>query len=1074
MTVHASHECPGSEFWHALADDVVAPAEREDFERHLRSCETCRRRIDQADGLDEPMRALARQVGDPTGAPRDTTLVNVMERLQDVRSLVSPTPGDAADLYFLQPSDKPETIGTLAEYEVQEVIGQGGMGVVLKAYEPALHRLVAIKVLSPALAGSASARQRFTREAQAAAAISHDHIVVVHGVHETAGLPYLVMKYIAGESLQQRIDRGGPLDVIEIVRIGLQTASGLAAAHAQGLIHRDIKPANLLLENGLARVTITDFGLARLVDDVGLTQNGAVAGTPEYMAPEQARGEAIDPRADLFTLGSVLYAMCTGVPPFQAPTTLGVMRQVCEETPKPIRSLNPNTPEWLELLIGRMMAKDPAGRFQSATEVAALLEGYLAHLREPTAIAAPSFRPAPERGGARHARRMWMFFMGAVAAVALLVIPRVAFQPASPPVPPPGGVEVYQDFRQAQPLSSSFYLVGPDVQTVARPEEGGLRLTLPAKRERHHPVAVQATLALCGDFEVTGSYEILSAQPPANGYGTGVSLNVADNDQRLKFAKSSRVYRPDEGSVYFAQYWSRGVRPDYKVRAMPSTVRTGKLRLERTGPTIRMLVADGLDPEFHEISRIPHFGTEDLAHLRFEVADSGEPGNPVDVRLLDLRVRAANMVLPELASNPGSPAQLRKAGGGKGWLTAVMLATLGVSICVVGLWLRARRQSGRAVGTSPAPGSDEPAVASSTRMEPGLTLPAWLARPVCLLVFSVIAACAIATGLGYAVAYRAGASAALDLEFYRSLKDDAENRASFELRGPNAERCVQFEPDGLRITLPDGYPKLRPMVGVSAPLAVKGDFEITVDYDILHEPAEADGVHPAMKVWLMAVVDNFQDNPAVMGRIISKEGEPRYTMWQTVWNYEARDNHTSAKQLPTQAKSGRLRLVRTGSDLRYYAAEGPDGEFALLQEFPFTDEDLKSVRILCSTGGPKSSVDVRVANLRVRTSSAAAGEAPVDVTSGVLAGLATLIMLAGGGGIGLVAYRRRPTSAEASGERIEAPALAETALRLAFRCSACQARLKVNAELAGKRVKCPQCEAANLVPAAQATAGARS
>src|SRR5262249_34879124 len=145
---------------------------------------------------------------------------------------------------------------------------------VLKAYEPALHRLVAIKVLSPALAGSATARRRFIREAQAAAAVSHDHIVPVHGVHESAGLPYLVMQYIAGESLQDRLTRFGPLETAEIVRIGLQTAQGLAAAHAQGLIHRDIKPANILLEGeltpagaGVSRVKITDFGLARMLDD---------------------------------------------------------------------------------------------------------------------------------------------------------------------------------------------------------------------------------------------------------------------------------------------------------------------------------------------------------------------------------------------------------------------------------------------------------------------------------------------------------------------------------------------------------------------------------------------------------------------------------------------------------------------------------------------------------------------------------------------------------------------------------------------------------------------------------------
>jgi len=266
--------------------------------------------------------------------------------------------------------------------------------VVLKAFEPALHRHVAIKVLAAAVAGSATARRRFAREAQAAAAVCHDHVVTVHAVSEADGLPYLVMQYVAGESLQARIDRNGPLELMEVVRIGHQTAAGLAAAHAQGLIHRDIKPANLLLENGLSRVKITDFGLARLVDDVGLTQDGVVAGTPEYMAPEQARGEAVDHRADLFSLGSVLYVMCTGLPPFRSSSTLALLRAVSERAATPVRTINPDVPAWLEGLIERLLAKNPAERFQSATEVATLLEAYLAHLREPATVPAPLFEPS--------------------------------------------------------------------------------------------------------------------------------------------------------------------------------------------------------------------------------------------------------------------------------------------------------------------------------------------------------------------------------------------------------------------------------------------------------------------------------------------------------------------------------------------------------------------------------------------------------------------------------------------------------------------------------------------------------
>src|SRR5205823_3462976 len=150
------------------------------------------------------------------------------------------------------------------------------------------------------------------------AAVRNEHVIGIYAVEEANELPYLVMEFVNGLSLQERLDRSGPLELQEVLRIGLQTAAGLAAAHAQGLVHRDVKPANILLENGVARVKLTDFGLARAVDDASLTQSGVLAGTPQYMAPEQAHGEPADHRADLFSLGSVLYAMCTGRPPFRA------------------------------------------------------------------------------------------------------------------------------------------------------------------------------------------------------------------------------------------------------------------------------------------------------------------------------------------------------------------------------------------------------------------------------------------------------------------------------------------------------------------------------------------------------------------------------------------------------------------------------------------------------------------------------------------------------------------------------------------------------------------------------------
>jgi serine/threonine protein kinase len=303
--------------------------------------------------------------------------------------------GDAgAGLEFLAPSDRPGSLGRLGHYEVLEVVGRGGMGVVVRAFDATLHRVVAVKVLAAPLAVSPTARKRFAREARAAAAVSHDHVVTVHAVEEANGLPYLVMQYVAGVSLQDRLDRGGPLPPPEVARVGMQAAAGLAAAHAQGLIHRDVKPANILLESGGERVKITDFGLARAADDSTITRSGVIAGTPMYMSPEQARGEPVDPRSDLFSLGSVLYALCTGRPPFRADSSPAVLKRICDDTPRDPREFVPSTPAWLVAVLTRLLAKDPARRYQSAAEVSAVLAGHLGQTQQPGAVPRP-VGPAP-------------------------------------------------------------------------------------------------------------------------------------------------------------------------------------------------------------------------------------------------------------------------------------------------------------------------------------------------------------------------------------------------------------------------------------------------------------------------------------------------------------------------------------------------------------------------------------------------------------------------------------------------------------------------------------------------------
>lgn len=284
----------------------------------------------------------------------------------------------------LAPTDDPHRLGRLGNYEVSGVVGVGGMGVVLKAHDPALERVVALKVMASELANNELAKQRFAREAKAAAAVLHPNVVPIYSVSSDDEIPHLVMAYVRGGSLQARLEKDGPLPLIEVLRIGSQIAAGLEAAHEQGLVHRDIKPGNILLEAGVERVTITDFGLARAVDDNTVTQLGSIAGTPQYMSPEQARGDQVDQQSDLFSLGSVLYALCTGRPPFRDDTSYGVMRRIIDEEPTPIRQLNPEIPVWMASLVERLMAKEKSDRFASSTEVHALLEGCLRHLQQPS------------------------------------------------------------------------------------------------------------------------------------------------------------------------------------------------------------------------------------------------------------------------------------------------------------------------------------------------------------------------------------------------------------------------------------------------------------------------------------------------------------------------------------------------------------------------------------------------------------------------------------------------------------------------------------------------------------------
>ncbi len=271
-------------------------------EEHLLACDRCALAVNGLVDQDELFQPL-RDEGATTQAPVGEAVESLIARLVEYPPPTQPAStetrdqaGSSADIAsenydFLSPPQGPEELGRLGPYRLLNILGIGGMGLVFQAEDTQLQRRVALKVVKPGLATSASARERFHREARTAAVLQHDHIVTIYQEGEDHGVPFLAMQLLEGESLEDRLRRESPLPIAEILRIGGETAEALGAAHARGLIHRDIKPANIWLESGGGRVKILDFGLARAMDtDVNLTQSGVISGTPQYMAPSRRTG----------------------------------------------------------------------------------------------------------------------------------------------------------------------------------------------------------------------------------------------------------------------------------------------------------------------------------------------------------------------------------------------------------------------------------------------------------------------------------------------------------------------------------------------------------------------------------------------------------------------------------------------------------------------------------------------------------------------------------------------------------------------------------------------------------------
>lgn len=359
-------------------------------ESHLDFCQSCACLLRDAAG-DPDLWSLVSELSDDQIDDQwktfDNSRMSLLESSLRAESELAQDSVRTATLEMIRPlltaTDDPRSAGRIGNYEVHGLIGSGGMGVVLKARDLALDRIVAVKMLSPHLAVFDNSRQRFEREAKSAAAVKHEGIIPIYGVDLHAGIPYLVMPYEAGPSLAQRIAKLGRLSIEESLSVLAQLADALSAAHRCGLVHRDIKPSNILLAPGTERALLMDFGLAQATEEQAITMTGMLTGTPLYMSPEQARGEEVDGRSDLFSLGSVLYAMLTGETVVRPGNGYSIVRFIGSERMPAVRSVDRDLPDWLEALVGRLHEVEVDSRIQTADEVAGLANACLAHMRNP-------------------------------------------------------------------------------------------------------------------------------------------------------------------------------------------------------------------------------------------------------------------------------------------------------------------------------------------------------------------------------------------------------------------------------------------------------------------------------------------------------------------------------------------------------------------------------------------------------------------------------------------------------------------------------------------------------------------